>query len=75
MTLPPAFEDRLFYTDYPEEIVSTLFEREVSNLSIKMLSDQIQQIRPMLIELFHSFAKNYRFSVQTVHLGKLGWKF
>lgn len=69
MTLTPAFGDRLFYTDYPEEIVSTLFEREVQNVQIKMHSDQLQ-IRPMLIELFHSFAKNYRFSVQTVHLGE-----
>lgn len=68
-TLLPAFQDRVFYTDYPEEIVTTVFERELANLKINMHSDQLQ-IRPMLIELFHVFAKNYRFSVQTVHLGK-----
>lgn len=63
------FDEAQFFTQYPQEIIQTLYEREKLNLQINMRSDQLQ-IRPMVVNMIESVARNYNYSNATLHLGE-----
>lgn len=67
---PDFMKNVKFFTNYSEEILEYMFTVENYNILIKKRSDQLE-IRPMLVDLLKSFAKQQDYSLATLHLGKL----
>lgn len=68
--LLPFMSNKQTFTEYPNEILETFFQSEMSRVRIKKRSDQLHG-RPMMVKVIQKFAKQQKYSQATVHLGEL----
>lgn len=61
-------KDRKFYTDYPYEIINTLFLRETSRIPCHFRSTQIEY-REEIIDFMKFLCNHNGFTKNTLHLG------
>lgn len=57
------------YTNYPDDIINSLFEAEKRNVVIRCSSDQ-PEIRKYLITVMQQFSLKQGFNLATLHLGE-----